>query len=662
MSSVSLHPSIAFGVYPQREDKQADWLERTAERLFSPLMAARTSYRVLSTIVPMVHQHAAVVGELSDAALIEQSKRLRYLLKVNGLTKALVSEAFALVREVAGRRLGMSHFDVQLVGGWAMLNGMVAEMATGEGKTLTATLPACTAALAGIPVHLITTNDYLAGRDAESMRAIYAGLGLTVGAALADMDEQTRRAAYQCDITYCTNKQVAFDYLRDRIQLRKEAGRLGLQLKTLRQEDGKTPQLILRGLCFAIVDEADSVLVDEAVTPLIISRQGEAVHKKELLEVALDLARQLEIDRDYLLRRTERSLELTDSGIERLVLLAGERSGLWHNSRYRDELVVQALRALHLFEKDTHYLVRDGKVMIVDEFTGRVMADRSWEQGLHQLIEVKESCEPTGEQETIGRISYQRFFRRYLMLGGMSGTVREVVGELHSVYNLNVAMIPANRPILRQVLPDRVFGSNREKWQEVVQRIKSLHQQGRPVLVGTRSVAASEHLSAILESEGVVHRVINARQDDEEAAVVAVAGRRGQVTVATNMAGRGTDIRLEEGVAKLGGLHVIATERHEAGRIDRQLFGRCARQGDPGSVEAIVSMEDELVARYGRRFSRQAAMHFLGLSPGFGKGIAGSVIKRSQQRAERQAARMRKNMQKMDEYLGNVLAFSGEME
>ncbi len=419
----------------------------------------------------------------------------------------------------------------------------------------------------------------------------------------------------------------------------------------------------MQGLHFGIVDEADSVLIDEARTPLIISAEGSGYDEEALYRQAIDIAKRLIPKEDFLISPSERSLELTDQGkvrIRNMVLWSG-RIGL--NAKQREELVRQALVALYLFFRDKQYLVKDGKVQIIDEYTGRLMPDRSWERGLHQLIEIKEGCEMTRQKETQARISYQRFFRRYLHLAGMTGTAREVAGELWSIYRLRVVTIPPNRPLHRSYLPDRIYPSSDERWEAVVNRISEMHKKGRPVLVGTRSVAASEHLSSLLNSVGLAHRVLNARQDKEEAEIISLAGERGRITVATNMAGRGTDIRLGEGVAELGGLHVIATERHEARRIDRQLFGRCGRQGDPGTSEAIVSFEDELIESYVSKPIRSLARLFLKNHDNvIGRWIGRFLFYQAQKAAERLHAKMRSMLLRMDEQLGDALAFSGRPE
>jgi preprotein translocase subunit SecA len=540
---------------------------------------------------------------------------------------------------------------------------MVAEMETGEGKTLTATLPACTAALAGVPVHIITVNDYLADRDTKWMGPIYQALGLAAGTIKHGLDPQARRAAYRCDVTYCTNKEVAFDYLRDRIVLWDRPSEIRLQLERLYGGRSRVRHLVMRGLHFGIVDEADSVLIDEARTPLIISAEGDGYDEQSLYEQALGIAGKLAPGEDYSIRASERSLELTENGKERIEDIIRWDGRVWMNRQQREELVRQALVALNLFSRDKHYLVKDGKVQIVDEYTGRLMADRSWERGLHQLIEIKENCEMTKRKETQARISYQRFFRRYLRLAGMTGTAREVAGELWSIYRLRVVTVPTNKPLHRDYLPDRVFPAAGQRWEAVVKRISEMHSEGRPVLVGTRSVEASEHLSHLLSEAGLHHKVLNARQDQEEAEIIARAGEQARITVATNMAGRGTDIRLAPGIAELGGLHVIATERHEARRIDRQLFGRCGRQGDPGTSEAIVSLEDELATVYVNKAFQWLASTVL-RRPGtlIARGIGKILFRRAQRKAERLHARMRHDLLKMDEQLGDALAFSGRPE
>ena len=580
-------------------------------------------------------------------------EEVRRRLRREGFTEVLAGAAFALIREAAQQTTGMRHHDVQLVGGWAILQGMLAEMETGEGKTLTCTLPAATAALAGRAVHVITVNDYLAGRDADTMRPVYQALGLTVGCVKQGMPPDERRAAYACDIVYCSNKEITFDYLRDRMALGGRPRPIAQRVGALSGDDSGE-KVLLRGLQFGIVDEADSVLIDEARTPLILSAPVEAAKEEEVYRHALRIAR-LMGDADYLIE--DQQVMLTDAGSERVRALAAPLGGVWRGPRRSERFVCQALTALELFERDKHYLVRDGKVQIIDENTGRLMPDRSWEQGLHQLIELKEEVELTGRRETLARISYQRFFRRYLHLGGMTGTASEVAYELWAVYRLRVAKIPTHRPVCRAYLPDRVYGRAEDKWNAVIESIRARHAAGQPVLVGTRSVAASEHLSSLLEKSGLPFRLLNARQDADEAEIVAQAGEPGRITVATNMAGRGTDIKLAPGVVEKGGLHVVCTERHDSGRIDRQLFGRCGRQDDPGCCEAILAAEDDLATTH----AALAASWFthMTLLP----QRAGRLLYwLAQRRAEAAHSRARRSLLTMDESLGDLLAFSGRGE
>ena len=651
-------PGPVLGAYPERPLSGLGPLERFADRSVGALRGLAPAHaRRWRAIVRAVHHQAPALADLDDTGFAAAVAEVRLRLRREGLRRVPCIRAFALVREAARRTLQQTPYDEQLLGGWAMLRGRLAEMHTGEGKTLAATLPAATAALAGIPVHVITVNDYLVQRDAESMGPVYRALGLRVGAVTAAMDHAARRAAYACDICYCTNKQLVFDYLRDRMA-RGGVGPMRLRLDGLFGADAVGERLLLRGLCFAIVDEADSVLVDEARTPLVISGRGGTAEDPAQYRQALDLARGLTDGLHYCLRRAEREVELTDAGRAALATAAAELGGHWRHVRQREELTRQAVYALHLLQRDTHYLVTDGKVQIVDAYTGRLMPDRSWERGLHQLVETKEGCALSPRNETLARISYQRFFRRYLHLAGMTGTAREVATELWAVYHLGVAMVPTHRRRRRRLLRPRVYRDGAARWAAVVERIQALHAVGRPVLVGTGTVDASEQLSRHLDAAGIPHRVLNARQDADEAAVIAAAGAPAQVTVATNMAGRGTDIRLAPGVAERGGLHVIATSRHEARRIDRQLYGRCARQGDPGSAEALTARDDALLAQspWGR-LARRLPCGARGCGP-----LVVWLERRAQRAAEARHARVRRRLLQLDEQVGRLLAFSGKGE
>lgn len=658
-----LRPGVKLGHYPQRPQNGDSRFERALAGMLRtvnpPPAARRRSWRAFLRTVNSYSESLADAGKNRLADHIENAKRQ---LHNEGLTQAAIARAFAVVRELAEREIGMRHFDVQLIGGWIMMEGMLAEMHTGEGKTLTATLPACTAALTGIPVHVVSVNDYLVTRDAEEMGPVYRALGLTVGVITEDMDPDARREAYACDITYCSNKQLVFDYLKDKLALGSGDPGLKLQLESLHSEQPRIDRLLLRGLYYAIVDEADSVLIDEARTPLILSAQTQSEEQVKVCRQALFLGSQLREGTDFLLHPRERQVEILDRGEERLADIAEPLGGLWTGERRRRELVTQALTARHLFLRDKQYLVRDGKIQIIDEHTGRVMADRAWERGLHQMIETKENVELTSNRATLARISYQRFFRRYLRLGGMSGTLEEVSDELWSVYGLGVVTVPTNRPMIRKQRPDRTYRRAVQKWTAIVKRIRAVHQRGRPILVGTRSVEDSEHLSRLLKRVRLEHQVLNAHQDEKEAEIVACAGEKGRITVATNMAGRGTDIKLGPGVKELGGLHVISTERNIARRIDRQLAGRCGRQGDPGSHEAILSLEDELVGLY---FGDGVKNLFASLgrkSRPVPRWVSSVLIALPQRMLERYHRRVRRELLKMDEQRGKLLAFTGAPE
>ncbi len=658
-----LRPGVKLGNYPQRPPFSDNRFERALKGwlrgIRPPPAARRGSWR---RFLRQVNSHSDALADAGKNRLADNIENAKRHLTNDGLTQAAIARAFAIVREVAGRELGMRHFDVQLVGGWIMMEGMMAEMRTGEGKTLTATLPACTAALTGIPVHVVSVNDYLVTRDAEEMGPVYRALGLTVGIITEDMDPDARRKAYACDITYCSNKQLVFDYLKDKLALGSGDPGLKLALESLHTDQPRIDRLLLRGLYYAIVDEADSVLIDEARTPLILSAQGQGEEQVKVCRQALFLAGQLRAGTDFLLHPRERQLELLDRGEQRLGEIAEPLGGLWSGKRRRRELVSQALSAQQLFIRDKHYLVRDDKIQIIDEHTGRVMADRAWERGLHQMIECKENVELTSNRETLARISYQRFFRRYLRLGGMSGTLEEVRDELWSVYGLGVVSVPTDRPVIRTQRPDRTYRRAVQKWTAIVKRIRAVHQRGRPVLVGTGTVEDSELLSRLLKRVELKHQVLNAHQDEQEADIVASAGEKGRITVATNMAGRGTDIKLGPGVKELGGLHVISSERHIARRIDRQLAGRCARQGDPGSYEAILSLEDELVGLYFGDGVKSLLSAIGRKNRPVPRWVARVLIALPQRMLERYHRRVRRELLKVDEQRGKLLAFTGAPE
>jgi preprotein translocase subunit SecA len=598
-------------------------------------------------------------SNLADTKLRETALGLREVFRRNRDTATDLDQAFALVREVAVRQLGEKPFPVQIAGALALAKGYIVEMATGEGKTLTATLPATVAGWRGRGCHIITVNDYLAQRDAEWMGKIYRFCGLTVGYVQQGMATEDRRHAYHADITYCTNKEVTADFLRDRLVLGRVQG-LSSALLDQMSATGRSvmDRLIQRGLNYAIVDEADSVLVDEAVTPLIISGPGPNAEQLEAFRVAARLAQQLTAGTDYNINPRYREVELTDTGRTHIAQMAVPLSGLWHGSRRREEVVTKALIAKELYVRDQHYVHSDGKVVIVDDFTGRLMPDRTWRDGLHQAIEAKEGLEVTTPKDTYARISFQRFFRLYKTLSGMTGTAREGATEFWQIYNRRFVVIPTNRPCIREVLPDVILPTKAGRWQRLLSEIRRIHNTGRPILIGTRSVRDSEYLSQLLTTEQLDHQVLNAVRHREEAQIVAGAGQIGRITVATNMAGRGTDIKLGRGVAELGGLHVIAAEHNESARIDRQLFGRCARQGDPGSAQAVVSLEDEFACRYAGRLAARLRKGKSESTDPISSRTARLVFHLAQFRAARLALQQRRSVIQSDHWLDEHLGFT----
>lgn len=519
------------------------------------------------------------ISGLSDARLRAKTDEFRLRLTKGETLDDLLPEAFAVVREAAKRVMGLRHFDVQLMGGCILHRGKIAEMRTGEGKTLVATLPAYLNALEGKGVHVVTVNDYLARRDSEDMGRVYRFLGLSVGLITHEMDYPARKAAYAADITYGTNNEFGFDYLRDNMVI-------------------SLDQMVQRPLHYAIVDEVDSILIDEARTPLIIS--GPGAQSTSLYQVMADVAAKLKEGEDYTVDEKQKTVAPTETGIAKTEKLLGV-SNMYDGENgvdYSHQLMV-ALKAKALMHRDRDYVVKDGEVIIVDEFTGRLMFGRRYSEGLHQAIEAKEHVKVERESQTLATITFQNYFRMYDKLSGMTGTAKTEEQEFQKIYGLDVVVVPTNKPNIRIDYPDVIYKTRRAKYRAVANAIEELHKKGRPVLVGTTSIQQSEELSELLKKRGIEHNVLNAKFHEKEAEIVADAGQMGAVTIATNMAGRGTDIVLGDGVAELGGLHIIGTERHESRRIDNQLRGRCARQGDPGSTRFYLSLEDDLMRLFG---------------------------------------------------------------
>jgi preprotein translocase subunit SecA len=569
-------PGPVWGLYPQRTD--AD--KAPPARGLRWRGASARCRAIARASAPHAAQWRATAAAQRPALLGELRRQLRR----QGLGPALLARALGVASACAGEVLGLRPRDTQLVAACVLLDNRMAEMATGEGKTLAIALAVAVAALAGIPVHAVTANDYLAARDARQMAPLFDALGLRV-AALADAgaDVQARRAAYRHDIVYATAKDLAFDFLRDRQALgpRHDYHQAAAQLAN----PAHAPQALLQGLCMAVLDEADSILLDEAEVPLILSHAAPHAARRAFLWQALALARRLEAPRHYLLRPRDRMATLTEAGEVQLAQLAGALDGPWRRPRYRREAVVTALAALHVFERNTHYLVRDGAIELLDEVTGRVAHGRVWSRGLHTLVALKEGLSPPPETETVAQTTFQRFFQRYWRLCGISGTLREAAPELRAVYGMPVVPIALHRPSRRRELPTRLWERRSDLLAAVVARVAGLHAQGRPVLVGTDSVADSRAVSQLLEQAGIAHQVLDALHDAQEADIVAGAGQAGRVTVATRMAGRGTDIEPDAAALRAGGLHVLSCQHNPSRRLDRQLAGRAARHGDPGSHE-----------------------------------------------------------------------------
>ena len=536
----------------------------------------------LKNIRPIVDKINALepdMERMSDANLQAKTSEFKLRLKKGETLDDILPEAFAVVREASKRVTGMRHFDVQLIGGVVLHRGKISEMRTGEGKTLVATLPVYLNALTGKGVHVVTVNDYLARRDSIDMGRIYNFLGLSVGLIVHEIDFPERKAAYQADITYGTNNEFGFDYLRDNMVVDKD-------------------QMVQRELNYCIVDEVDSILIDEARTPLIISGPGEK--SADLYKVIARIVANMKEGEDYTVDEKQKQVAPTEAGIAKAEKALGV-SNLYDTEHGVDfsHHIMCAIKAKTLMIRDRDYVVKDGEVIIVDEFTGRLMYGRRYSEGLHQAIEAKEGVVVQRESQTLATITFQNYFRMYKKLAGMTGTAKTEEQEFQKIYGLDVIVIPTNKPMIRTDYPDVIYKTKAAKYRAVVKEIVELHKSGQPVLVGTTSITQSEDLSALLKKQGIPHNVLNAKYHEKEAMIVADAGQPGQVTIATNMAGRGTDIVLGEGVAEKGGLHILGTERHESRRIDNQLRGRCARQGDPGSSRFYLSLEDDLMRLFG---------------------------------------------------------------
>ena len=608
----------------------------------------------LKRIYPIVDRIEAMdedMQKLTDEELRDKTKEFKERLANGETLDDILPEAFATVREAASRSLHMKHYRVQLIGGIVLHQGRIAEMRTGEGKTLVSTLPAYLNALAGNGVHIVTVNDYLAKRDAEWMGQVHRFLGLTVGVVLNEMDNDERREAYNCDITYVTNNELGFDYLRDNMVIYKE-------------------QLVQRGLTYAVIDEVDSVLIDEARTPLIIS--GQSGKSTKLYEACDILARQLERGEasgefskmnaimgedieetgDFIVNEKEKNINLTEEGVKKVEkffhienLADPEHLEIQHN-------IILALRAHNLMFRDQDYVVADDQVMIVDEFTGRIMPGRRYSDGLHQAIEAKEHVKVKRESKTLATITFQNLFNKYEKKSGMTGTALTEEKEFRDIYGMDVVEIPTNLPVLRKDLDDAVYKTKDEKFKAVIEEIVRAHETGQPVLVGTITIETSELLSNMLKKRGIQHNVLNAKFHEMEAEIVAQAGVHGAVTIATNMAGRGTDIKLDDEAKAIGGLKIIGTERHESRRIDNQLRGRSGRQGDPGESRFYISLEDDLLRLFGSE-KLMSVFNTLGVEDGeqIEHKMLSNAIEKAQKKLEGNNFGIRKNLLEYDQVM-----------
>jgi preprotein translocase subunit SecA len=630
-------------------------LDKLSTRLSARIRNRRTAIGFLHAEARRIDAMAPEFRNHSEAALDESVREVRESMIRGSRDDAMLRRALALIREVARRQTGEEAFLVQLAGALGLVHGRIVEMKTGEGKTLTGSIAAPIIAWQRRHLHVFTVNDYLAKRDAHSREGIYTRCGVSVGAIVQEMPPAERAAVYARSIVYGTPKQITADWLRDQIRTGPltsawEGRRLFTGLAEGGGSEGAGGPLV-PGLRAALVDEADAVLIDEGVVPLIIARSRHEDEMAPIYKQADGLASRLDEGPDYKIDHLRRKAELRRRGEHRLQeMFKSLDEPIWRATRRAEELVRTALVARHCYLPGQQYQIVDGRVVIVDEFTGRFLADRSWEHGLHQAVEAKEGVEVTADRETLARMSFQRFFRSYPFLAGMTGTAADATAEIEQVYARPVTIVPTNRPVIREQWPLRVFRTAEAKWNQIARSIEQVHAQGRPILVGTRSIASSEHIAKRLEARGLEHRVLNANFDKEEATLIAQAGRTGAITVATNMAGRGTDILLDDRAREAGGLHVILTEVHGARRVDLQFIGRAGRQGDPGSAQIFTSLEDELIVQHAPKLARALK------STGAGEELRSTpwvrrLVRLAQGRAEARARISRAGVLRQDDWV-----------
>ncbi len=642
----------------EQKDQELHKFEIFFANLLGWIPAKKISRKHVQKFAQAITPHRENLKQLDQTQLVQKFQHAIQLLSTESSHDQSIALVFACVGEAISRVFNIYPHPVQFMGTYILLTGRLAEIPTGEGKTLVAGMAATIMAATGNFVHVLTTNAYLAQRDEEELRPLFQFFQLSSGAIYGEMEIPERKENYHQQICYVSANEIVFDYLKDHISGKGTQPRQIENLRSLATGQVSEDTMIVPALHFCIVDEADSVFIDEAQTPMVISQEAEGLIEASIIHWAIEQARQLIPEVDFTMLEAEHHVDIERIPTDKEVPLPQDVRPIWYNHAWKMLLIKQALSALHLYHKDQHYIIQDNKIQIVDESTGRIMADRSWEQGLHQLIEAKENVELTKGRDTLARMTFQRFFRRYLLLSGLTGTGLEVSRELWMIYRLKVCQIPPNIPSKRKQFKHRYFKSNHEKYTAIAQHAKAIADTKRSVLVGTRSIEASEAISEALTQLNIEHIVLNARQDAQEAAIIAEAGHSGKITVATNMAGRGTDIKLRPETKQAGGLHVVLTEFHESARIDRQLYGRAGRQGDQGSCIAYVSGEDQLMQQ-----NIQWFIYVLNLIPivVLRHYLLTLAVKHMQKKCQKRAYRNRIAMFKQDKKLNSQIGFAGKI-
>ncbi|MCY6412704.1 hypothetical protein QTA56_11285 [Acinetobacter sp. VNH17] len=659
IQNMSLRPFYLSNVARvEQKDQELHKFEIFFANLLGWIPAKKISRKHVRKFAQAIAPHREELRQLDQTQLVHKFQHAIQLLSTESSHHQSIALIFACVGEAISRVFNIYPHPVQFMGTYILLTGRLAEMPTGEGKTLVAGMAATIMAATGNFVHVLTTNAYLAQRDEEELRSLFQFFQLSSGAIYGEMEIPERKENYHQQICYVSANEIVFDYLKDHISGKGTQPRQIENLRSLATGQVSEDTMIVPALHFCIVDEADSVFIDEAQTPMVISQEAEGLIEAAIIHWAIEQARQLIPEVDFTMLEAEHHVDIERIPTDKEVPLPQDVRPIWYNHAWKMLLIKQALSALHLYHKDQHYIIQDNKIQIVDESTGRIMADRSWEQGLHQLIEAKENVELTKGRDTLARMTFQRFFRRYLLLSGLTGTGLEVSRELWMIYRLKVCQIPPNIPSKRKQLKHRYFKSNHEKYTAIAQHAKAIADTKRSVLVGTRSIEASEAISEALTQLNIEHIVLNARQDAQEAAIIAEAGHSGKITVATNMAGRGTDIKLRPETKQAGGLHVVLTEFHESARIDRQLYGRAGRQGDQGSCVAYVSGEDQLMQQ-----NIQWFIYVLNLIPivVLRHYLLTLAVKHMQKKCQKRAYRNRIAMFKQDKKLNSQIGFAGKI-